>query len=95
MKVTRLKIIFLVIMAVVCMTAIVGCNEVSNRGTYTLTYTAGEGGRISGATEQEIAKGNDGEAVEAIADEGYKFVKWSDGLRVAGRQDRKIGRAHV
>ena len=90
MKVTRLNLIFLVIIAVVCMTAIVGCNEASDRGTYTLTYTAGEGGRISGATEQEIAKGNDGEAVEAIADEGYKFVKWSDGLRVAGRQDRNI-----
>ncbi len=41
MKVTRLKIIFLVIIAVVCMTAIVGCNEASDRGTYTLTYTAG------------------------------------------------------
>ncbi len=44
-----------------------------------VTYNAGAGGTIDGTAEQEIAYGNDAEFVVAVPDDGYKFVKWSDG----------------
>ena len=47
--------------------------------TFTLTYTAGEGGSISGETMQTVEFGQTGTAVTAIANPGYLFVRWSDG----------------
>ncbi len=46
---------------------------------YTLTYTAGENGSITGATPQSVTHGSAGEAVTAAPAEGYHFVDWSDG----------------
>ena len=45
----------------------------------TVSYSAGVGGTIDGKIEQEIEYGNDAEFVVAVPDEGYRFVKWSDG----------------
>ena len=58
--------------------------------TYTLTYTAGEGGTIVGSTSQSVAQGGSGTEVEAKPNEGYKFVKWSDGLTTAKRTDSNV-----
>ena len=60
------------------------------REKYTVKYTAGEGGRIEGETEQEVAYQEDGEPVTAVAEFGYMFVKWSDGNESAERQDTWI-----
>ena len=60
------------------------------REKYTVKYTAGEGGRIEGETEQEVAYQEDGEPVTAVAEFGYMFVKWSDGNESAERQDTRI-----
>lgn len=57
---------------------------------YEVRYTAGEGGRIGGETEQEVAYQEDGEPVTAVAEFGYMFVKWSDGNESAERQDTWI-----
>lgn len=57
---------------------------------YEVRYTAGEGGRIEGETEQEVAYQEDGEPVTAVAEFGYMFVKWSDGNESAERQDTRI-----
>ena len=57
---------------------------------YEVRYTAGEGGRIEGETEQEVAYQEDGEPVTAVAEFGYMFVKWSDGNESAERQDTWI-----
>ncbi len=46
--------------------------------TYTLTYTAGPNGSITGVTPQTVNHGTDGTAVTAVADPGYLFVDWSD-----------------
>ena len=49
--------------------------------TYTLTYTAGANGTITGDTPQTVNYGADGTAVTAVPDTGYHFVDWSDGSR--------------
>ena len=48
--------------------------------TFTLTYLAGTGGSITGATPQTLDYGQDGTAVTATPATGYHFVDWSDGL---------------
>jgi len=37
-----------------------------------------------------VMPGEDGRAVKAVADPGYRFVSWSDGLRSALRTDRNV-----
>ena len=46
--------------------------------TYTLTYTAGANGTITGTTPQTVNYGGSGTAVTAVPDPGYHFVQWSD-----------------
>ena len=58
--------------------------------TYTLTYTAGAGGTIQGSATQTVAHGQSGTEVEAKPNEGYKFVKWSDGRTTAKRTDSNV-----
>ena len=55
--------------------------------TYTLQYAAGVGGYIEGTAKQRLVKGKEGSAVTAVANEGYYFVKWSDGSTEATRSD--------
>ena len=58
--------------------------------TYTLTYTAGANGTLSGETTQTVEYEADGTAVTAIADTGYRFVSWSDGSTDNPRTDYDI-----
>ncbi len=55
--------------------------------TYTLSYAAGPGGTLLGATSQTVDYGTLGTAVTAVADTGYHFVSWSDGVMTATRND--------
>jgi len=57
---------------------------------YALQYSAGTNGSVDGATHQTVNHGADGIEVTAVADEGYHFTTWSDGLATAKRADRKI-----
>ena len=57
---------------------------------YTVIYQANEGGTISGAAEQSVQDGENGTEVVAVPNEGYKFVKWSDNITEAKRQDRNV-----
>ena len=50
-----------------------------DESSYTVRYTAGEGGHIEGEIIQTAAAGERGTTVRAVADEGYVFVAWSDG----------------
>ncbi len=59
-------------------------------GTFTLAYTAGSGGTISGTTPQTVASGGSGTAVTAVANTGYHFVSWSDGISTATRTDTNV-----
>lgn len=58
--------------------------------SYTLTYSAGANGAIIGPSPQTVDHGAAGAEVTAVADEGYHFVKWSDGLGTASRTDADV-----
>ena len=51
--------------------------------------TEGEGD-IQGEPEQTVGTGADATAVVAVADAGWMFSKWSDGVKDPARTDRKI-----
>jgi hypothetical protein len=53
--------------------------------TYTLTYTAGAGGSITGTLVQAVNYGASGSQVMAVAFAGYHFTGWSDGVTTAAR----------
>jgi hypothetical protein len=57
---------------------------------YNLTYTANEHGTIEGVVLQKVAHGGDSSPVTAVAEKGYHFVNWSDGLDTAQRSDSDI-----
>ena len=67
-------------------------NEVtfSTLETFTLTYTAGAGGSITGTTPQTVDYGTSGAAVTAVPDTGYHFVDWSDGVLTPARTELNI-----
>jgi len=57
---------------------------------FTLTYTAGPNGTISGTSPQNVIIGTDGSAVTAIPDSGYVFQSWSDGVLTATRTETNV-----
>lgn len=58
--------------------------------SFTLTYTAGDGGTIKGTSPQTVEYGGSGTLVKAQPNEGYKFTKWSDGITTAERTDSNV-----
>ncbi|MHC4374669.1 MAG: InlB B-repeat-containing protein, partial [Planctomycetota bacterium] len=58
--------------------------------TFTVDYTAGAGGSLTGETAQVVAYGADATAVTAVADTGYSFVDWSDGSTDNPRTDLAV-----
>ena len=58
--------------------------------TYILTYTAGVGGSITGASPQTVNQGAGGTTVTATPNDGYHFVSWSDGVLTAARTDTNV-----
>lgn len=66
--------------------------EQQNR-TYSVVYEIKEGdGKILGNAEQEVEYGKDATPVAAVAGDGWVFVRWSDNLDNAYRQDGNITR---
>ena len=57
---------------------------------YTLTYTAGNNGAVSGTAQQQVNHGESGSAVTAIPDTGYNFVQWGDGSTANPRTDTNV-----
>lgn len=58
--------------------------------TYTLTYSAGPGGLLSGAVEQHVEYGGSGSPVTAVPDTGHHFEQWSDGSANNPRTDEDV-----
>lgn len=82
-KVLTLICVFVLALSVMALAA---CGN----DTYTLTYSAGDGGYISGRSAQTVREGDDGSQVAAVADDGYVFERWSDGFDVSVRTDRAV-----
>ncbi len=58
--------------------------------TYTLTYTAGANGTLTGTASQTVNYNTSGTAVTAVANTGYHFVSWSDGKTANPRTDSSV-----
>lgn len=54
---------------------------------YEIRYNAGEGGRIGGQAIQSVLCDSYSQYVTAVANEGYRFIGWSDGYEEARRRD--------
>lgn len=85
------KIIWIVLILTLVALLFCSCNP-QEATFHALKYTANEGGSIEGETEQSVECGKDGEAVTAVPNEGYEFVKWSDDVETATRQDKNVQR---
>ena len=56
----------------------------------TITYLADEGGTVYGNLIQTVESGKDCTQVYAVAEEGYCFIGWSDGVDTAQRLDTEV-----
>ena len=54
---------------------------------YALSYSAGAGGSLAGTASQNAFRTEDGSTVTAVANGGYVFDEWSDGVLTAVRTD--------
>lgn len=57
---------------------------------FRIRYEAGEGGTISGDTDQYVELGEDGTSVMAVPDVGWKFLIWSDGVETPIRVETEV-----
>jgi hypothetical protein len=57
---------------------------------FTLQYSAGPNGSITGEANQTVSFGADGTEVEAVPEPGYHFDKWSDDYPTAKRTDTNV-----
>ena len=57
---------------------------------YTLTYSAGVNGSLTGVTPQNVAHNGTALTVTAVANSGYVFSTWSDGILTAARTDSSV-----
>ena len=57
---------------------------------YSLAYTAGTNGTLTGTASQSVNHGGDGTPVTAVPNGGYHFVQWSDGSTVNPRTDTNV-----
>ncbi len=58
-----------------------------NEGQYYVSYKGAAGGKVTGTTLQALYPDEKGSGVKAVANDGYTFVMWSDGLTTPERQD--------
>lgn len=58
--------------------------------TYTLAYSAGANGSLSGSSTQMVNHGSNGLAVTAVPNVGYHFVDWSDASTANPRTDLNV-----
>lgn len=62
----------------------------SRTGVFDMEYLAGEGGYLRGESKQRVSVGEDASPVRAIAEDGWMFVRWDDGVDCPERIDENI-----
>jgi len=68
----------------------VSASFAANITSYTLKYSAGTNGTLSGTASQTVNAGGSGTLVTAVANTGYHFASWSDGVTTAARTDTNV-----
>ncbi len=86
-----------ILLIAICILLICSCGggntdtDGSEQPTISVTYLSSEGGYIEGKVSQEMQVDQNGEAtftqVKAVAQNGYYFVEWSDGIKSDTRTD--------
>lgn len=64
--------------------------SVDTSTTFTVEYTAGEGGSISGSANQSIIYDGSGTSITAVPNSGYYFVRWSDNGTTNPRTETEV-----
>lgn len=66
--------------------------SIKDKEVFTITYTVNDEtmGSIEGQTIQSITQGENGTEVTAIANTGYEFVSWSDGILTPSRTETNV-----
>ena len=64
--------------------------SLTTSASYSLTYTAGAHGSITGSTSQTVIGGGSGTAVTAVPAAGYSFTGWSDSTSTNPRIDTNV-----
>lgn len=90
MKRCTLKNIILLLLGIILVFAITGCNGDAQSKNYSVEYFALSGGDIIGETSQTVDENQNARAVTAVPHEGYVFVEWLDGFTSATREDKNI-----
>ncbi|MBQ9715119.1 MAG: leucine-rich repeat domain-containing protein [Clostridia bacterium] len=85
-QLNKIKTVLVVVLCLALTLLVAACSTTQ----YQLSYTAGTGGTITGEVTQTVDEGKDGSAVTAVANSGYVFVKWSDGLTTETRTDKNV-----
>lgn len=57
---------------------------------YSISYSAGTGGSLTGNASQSVDYGQDGSTITAVAYAGYHFTQWSDGVTANPRTDTNV-----
>ncbi|MFA5764476.1 MAG: immunoglobulin-like domain-containing protein, partial [archaeon] len=65
-------------------------SSIGTPASFTLTYTAGANGSLTGSSTQVVVSGTDGTAVTAVANVGFHFVDWSDASVANPRTDTAV-----
>lgn len=60
-----------------------------------VSYLVEEGGEIQGDPEQLLLPGENASPVMAVADEGWSFMGWDDGITTPYREDKEIEQGFV
>ena len=76
----------------IAVSALFGKSSVQQPTEFTVKYLCNEGGSIQGETTQTVERGKDATSVTAVADVDFEFVKWSDGITTATRQDKAVSK---
>ncbi len=86
--------LLLTILVALCCVIVSACIRESGitagEDSYSVIYSADEGGLVEGNSIQTVAQNQNAEQVTAVPDEGYYFVGWSDGITDATRTDYNI-----
>ncbi len=94
-RTTKVTIIILIALLSIILFCLCGCNKndpfaQNDINYFSVRYIASSGGKIEGKDNQLVKLANSTEEVRAVANSGYYFVKWSDGLTSETRKENYI-----
>lgn len=77
---------------ILCFSALLFLSACGGNGKtyYSVNYFCEKGGRIQGEARQRIENGKNASEITAVADNGYEFIGWDDGVTDSSRTDTEV-----